>query len=155
MVPRLGAADTRRFFSKIEKQLGDGCWEWKAGTTLDRYGVFKYFGKNRRAHRIAWLIRYGYWPDLLVCHTCDNPACVRWSHLFVGSDQDNKNDAVQKSRHARGNKIGCSRLAPQQVLIARQQFDRGIATISELARACSVTYKAMELVVKREVWRHV
>lgn len=91
-----------RFWSKVNKQNGDECWLWTAGRNRD-YGAFCINGVNRPASRAAWLFAYG--EELnsaqLICHHCDEPLCVRPSHLFIGTHQDNMADKVRKGRAAK------------------------------------------------------
>jgi hypothetical protein len=89
----------------VERYAGIGpCWLWTAQRNAKGYGVFSVRGRPRLAHRVAWsLENAGEAPrDRLVCHRCDNPRCVRASHLFLGTAQDNTDDMVAKGRQARG-----------------------------------------------------
>ncbi len=56
------------------------------------------------AHRVSWEIHFG--PESIegmqVLHHCDTPACVRPSHLFLGTEADNARDKVEKGRQAEG-----------------------------------------------------
>ena len=80
--------------------VGDDCWDWSAARDKDGYGLFKLRGVTRRAHRIAYLAYVGSFdPKLHVQHRCDNPACCRPSHLFLGSQRDNVKDMMGKGRH--------------------------------------------------------
>lgn len=87
------------FWARVNR--GDGCWLWTGAATEDGYGQVGLNGITRRCTRVAWWLTHGEWPDesLNVCHTCDNPQCVRPDHLFLGTDSDNMRDAIVKGRH--------------------------------------------------------
>jgi hypothetical protein len=95
---------TERFWEKVFKKPGrNSCWEWEAARLPTGYGRFmKTKGFIVYAHRWSWEAAFGPIPDgMYVCHSCDNPSCVRPSHLFLGDAMDNKRDSVSKGR-ARG-----------------------------------------------------
>src|ERR1035437_5252794 len=125
----------QRFWAKVNKagptpihcpELGP-CWEWAActeapGWGLLPYGLFGVQGKNKKAHRVAWFLATGHWPKLKVLHTCDNPKCVRFSHLHEGTQKDNIRECHNKDRHAdhRGEKHPLVKLTEQNVRDIRQ-----------------------------------
>lgn len=81
------------------------CWEWQG--SLDRYGYGKFrIGKSTvKAHRYSYELFNGAFDKKLhVLHTCDNPKCVNPQHLFLGTNQDNVNDRVNKNRTKTGTK---------------------------------------------------
>lgn len=84
------------------------CWPWTRGRDGYGYGVFYSRGKQHKAHRVSWLLSHEPPGELCVLHHCDNPICVRPSHLFVGTKTDNAADCKAKGRHARGNRSAAS-----------------------------------------------
>lgn len=89
-----------RFF-KYTKENSNGCLEWIGPKPNIRgYGRFWYNGKNISAHRFSWRIQYGdIPPNLNVCHSCDNPRCVNWKHLWLGTHEHNAKDRNLKGRN--------------------------------------------------------
>lgn len=90
-----------RFWERVDKSDEGGCWLWTG--TKDRHGYGRLTVADdhatTKAHRVAWELTHGAVPaGLSVLHKCDTPACVRPSHLFVGTQTDNMKDAAQKGR---------------------------------------------------------
>jgi hypothetical protein len=76
-----------RLWSKVDKS-GE-CWLW-TGSLAAGYGQIQYKGKMTRVHRVSWQLEYGEIPKgKVVCHSCDNPLCVRPAHLWLGTQLDN------------------------------------------------------------------
>ena len=93
-----------RFWENVHKT--QTCWEWNGKISKQGYGLFYnnhifYFNKTGWvfAHRIAYQLEYGFvFPGIFMCHKCDNPPCVRPSHIFLGTRGDNMRDMRDKGR---------------------------------------------------------
>lgn len=121
-----------RFWSNVEiGETDDDCHVWTAHTNPKGYGRLHVSGKNIMAHRFAWILKNGPIPDgLIICHSCDNPSCVNWRHLWIGTHADNIRDRDEKGRnhvhskdHYRKMQIKCARqkrrLSPDQIRAIR------------------------------------
>lgn len=105
-----------RFFEKFT--TGPGCWVWRGHKNADGYGIFyRTRTKAEKAHRVAYELLEGAIPDgLQVLHHCDNPACVRPGHMFLGTQPDNMADMVQKGRQ----RIPNGEINPRAILTEEQ-----------------------------------
>jgi len=86
--------EIRRFFESFEI-VGEH-WLWKGGRSSD-YGRFVIGGVQFLAHRVSYQLAFGPIPsNILVCHKCDIPPCIKPVHLFLGDHRDNALDAARK-----------------------------------------------------------
>ena len=109
-----------RFWDKVQR-MPNGCAEWIGAKDGGGYGAFRYSNKLYRSHRFAWMLRYREWvpDDKVLCHTCDNPACVNTEHLFIGTQAENLADMTSKGRRTCGERHPSSKLTEREVEIIR------------------------------------
>lgn len=100
-----------RFWSHVDKS-GE-CWLWTAKRNAKGYGSFGTTGGQcALAHRVSWALECGPIPPrLLVLHSlsCSSRACVRPTHLRLGTQKENVADTMSLGR------AGCQQGPPAWV----------------------------------------
>ena len=139
----------KRFFSKVRKTRG--CWLWTGSQTKRGYGQLKALRRRWQAHRLSWFIHRGMIPEgLQVLHRCDNPACVKPAHLFLGTHLDNIKDKVSKHRQA----VAHQKLSPTQAIKILALLNQKVS-YSTIAARFKVTKSTIYKIKKGKSWKHV
>lgn len=151
--------DPREYlYSKFTIDENTQCWNWSGSLRWDGYGAFSaknLTGKKETmpASRASWFIHFGKLPStVLVCHSCDNRACVNPSHLFCGPAKANSEDMVSKNRMYGGTRHWKAKLDEQKVFEIRWLRAMG-EKIAVLAERYGVTTSAIDGVLSGANWR--
>lgn len=170
-----------RFWSFVDKSAGpDACWPWM-GQKIHGYGYFWMRGASHRAHRVSYELASGVRPGgLLVCHRCDNRACVNPAHLFAGTHKENMADMKAKGRAssgaahsaivlasrprgdlhhsrvkpwvmARGSSHGMARLTEPEVIEIRRSNEDRVSLAAKYGISASMVWR----IRRRLSWKHI
>jgi hypothetical protein len=143
-----------RFLKKVYPEPNTGCWLW--GGFFDKKGYGRVFYprlKIASPHRLSYLLYKGEFDrSLLVCHSCDNPACVNPDHLFLGTNQDNIDDRNKKGRSAKGVNCASSKVTPEQVLEMRIIYDSGEMNTVQIGKKFGINSQQVGKIVNRKAW---
>lgn len=138
------------FFSRVRKTKS--CWEWRGQRHANGYGRFKFNGIEIRAH--WFLLENDPEEGIDACHVCDNPCCVNPNHIFLGTREDNMQDAASKLRTCHGEKNPCSVLTSQQIHYIRKQ-KRYWGLGRKLAKELGVSDAIISDVLNKKSWKHI
>ncbi len=145
------------FLSKC-RSSPNGCLLWEGNQNSRGYGLMyvpvaidcgSWLSNHRMvlAHRLAWFLGNGSFPEQCALHRCDTPLCVNVAHLFDGSRKDNARDMVRKGRAPH------SKITPLEVIEIRAM--RTHATRAEIAERFGITVDHVSKVTSRTRWSGV
>lgn len=150
-----------RFWKLVDKS--NYCWLWKGTKSRKGYGRFVLSVNGHKqnfvaAHRYSYILEHGSIPNgLMICHKCNNPACVRPDHLYAGTNSDNMQDSIRSGTFPPryGEHNGISKLSYKIVKEARERYKQGNIGFWRLAKEYGVSKPAMMNAIKGKTWKHV
>lgn len=158
-----------RFWEKVDMSgVADCCWSWTGATTNAGYGKIWYNGNLELAHRAIWMCWIGPIPDgAFILHSCDNPRCVRITHLRLGTHQENMDDCQAKGRNQkglrngrytrpesilRGEENGASKLTQEQVDEMRRRYREESIPQKVLGAEYGISQQQVSRIMRGERW---
>jgi HNH endonuclease len=141
-----------RLLEKVK--ITDQCWLFVTSINSEGYGTMFNGTSIENAHRIAYRLLCGPIENgLYVLHRCDVRNCIKPSHLFLGTNQDNMEDMIRKGRavKARGTKNGSSKLSEKQIkeiLLSSEPQD-------VLAKRFGISQSHVSQIQTRKIWKHI
>ncbi len=134
----------------------ENCWVWNGRKNPAGYGTLEFNKKTMLAHRLAWKLTNGEIPTKMqVCHHCDNPPCCNPKHLFLGTDQDNRTDMVNKGRSLYGARQPISKLTDDQTLEIRRLYRETDLLYKDIAKMFGISKSHVGHICLRKSWKHL
>jgi hypothetical protein len=140
-------------FARLTVRAPNGCLLWTGSSFYPNgpeqghlCGQFRYLGKTELAHRVAFHLAHGRWPEPCCLHRCDNGLCVEETHLFEGTKADNTADMLAKGRQ-------WSRIDEQTArdIMANHLLCR--VTGKELATRFGVSTNTISRIIRGTAWK--
>ena len=150
------------FWKFVDVKSDEQCWNF-LGKSLTRngYGLICRNHKRVRAHRHAYFLKHPMSVnnvcniELQCLHKCDNRICCNPNHLFLGTNQDNMTDKVDKERQARGESHGMAKLTEAQVREIREKWLNRKKTQNQIAEEYGLKCKTISAICCRRRWKYL
>lgn len=154
---KLVKSPLERFMEAIRKDE-NGCWIWTKNLSRG-YGTFKIEGKRSPIKATRWAYEYFNQAKIpssriFVCHKCDVRACVNPDHLFLGTTQENIDDAKFKDRFKKGENHPSAILTEDEVKQMRILKRQGMG-VTKISQQFKVSRQRVWRICRGDEWTHV
>jgi hypothetical protein len=143
----------RRVAHRLERGP-NGCLLWTGAKNDKGYGQTTVGRRRYYVHRLAWERHTGASiPEgWVVMHICDQPDCAEPTHLRVGTQLENMQDASRKGRTTGGERSAQAKLTWEQVRIIRSRYARGESQ-AKLGAEFGTCRQNISRIVNEQAWR--
>lgn len=149
-----------RFWAKVDRRGYDECWPWTGATALSGgrpYGRIYVGGHLRSAHRVAFYLVHGRWPEPQALHGCDYTLCCNAenpAHIYEGTEREKVRRMFAQGRGSlppvrTGARANRSKLSDEQAreVIARYG-DGGVISQKKLAAEYGVSQSTIQYTLR-------
>lgn len=96
---------------------------------------------------------FGEVPEgMVVRHKCDNGSCINPEHLELGTEQENKNDMVERGRSRKGEKHHNTKITEEIAYFIKNDTEY---TAKELAKKFDIQVRQVMRIRSGERWGHI
>lgn len=150
-----------RFWKRVWIDPISHCWNYIGAKNNQGYGRVRRRAISQKswilAHRYAFYLKHGRFPNEFACHICDNPPCVNPDHLFEGGASDNQSDSWKKGRAKlqklshEGESNGNAKLTTESI----EQIKSLFSTMNnkQIAARYGVTHHAISKIRTGKNWK--
>jgi len=151
--------EVKRFWSKVDRT--NDCWLWTGGRkNRGGYGGFYVRSKDNtvNCYKIAFCLEHKFDLDeipegIVIRHLCNNPVCVRPSHLALGTHKDNSKDMVLAGNSVAGVRNNRAKMSRDKVIEIRRMWSTGDFTKTDLADMFDIAGATVWQIVTNRTWR--
>lgn len=134
--------------SRCEINEQTQCSEWQGYLTQKGYGRIRYDRNWTEVHRATWQYHNGPMPaGAHVLHKCDNRKCCAPSHLYLGTNEQNIQDKLERDRS--GKSLNIAKATRIKELLAA-----GVSQAS-IAEEFGVGQPTISKIKMGKSWKHV
>lgn len=151
----MSAREKALFLKSKTKETDSGCWEWQGPLYKGYSRVARSIHPSRIGSRAMYEAVIGPIPKgRMVCHSCDNPACINPEHLWYGTNKENQDDKIAKGR-ARGGSLPneknpCHKFTLEDVEQMRFVWPHFGGNQAEMARAFNISHSHLNHILRRK-----
>ena len=154
--------DVDRFWSHVDIQGEDDCWQWRLTPSDHGYGLFAAGGLILRTTRFAYIHGDGLYTKeitgkMRIATSCRNKMCCNPKHMRLNSQQE-----VFDRMRAAGRISFCSdckqsKLTEADVLDIRARYVKRslVDGLAPIGADYGVTQGCIRDIIIRKTWRHV
>lgn len=131
--------------------ISGDCWEFNGHKHDDGYGTMKVKGKTVKTHRLAYECWVGPIPEgASILHSCDNPPCINPAHLRAGSQPENIEDMVSRSRQRAGRLHSAEMMAE-----VKRLYKTGRHAQADLEQRFGLSSGTVSRLMSGKIWKEL
>ena len=154
--------DIDRYWSHVDIQGADDCWNWKLTPSRAGYGTMAAGGLILRTTRFAYIHGEGLYTkkitgNLRITTTCRNKLCCNPKHMKLNSQQEVFDRMRAAGQISFGTNCKQSKLTEPDIVAIRARYTTRslVDNYGSIAEDYGVSTGCIRDIIIRKTWRHV
>ena len=154
--------DLDRFWSHVDIQGEDDCWNWQLRSNSNGYGLYSAGGQLHRTSRFSFIHQRGLYSnpieqDYRITTSCQNKKCCNPNHLIEASQQVVFDRMRENGQISVGSDCKQSKLCEADISVIRARYTPQSLTdgLGPIGEDYGVSPGCIRDIIIRKTWRHV